>query len=106
MRDDRKNLVFLYLSQSFDLPKRTIWNNSNEIILFNQTLKNIENVDRDVGGYDMNYAEYKDICRKSWEEDCNYLYFDRSKKRDQGRYCICKESKNTNIEWTLEMKPL
>ena len=30
-------------------------NNSNKIILFNQALKDIENIFRDVGGYDMSY---------------------------------------------------
>ena len=43
----------------------------------------------------MNYDEFKDLCRKSWEEDSNYLYIDRSKKRNQGKYCICNESKKT-----------
>ena len=61
--------------------------------MFNQTLKDIEHIYRDVAGYDMNYDEFKVLCRKSWEEDYNYLYIDRSKKRDQGKYCICKESK-------------
>ena len=49
----------------------------------------------------MDYNEFKEICRKSWEEDYNYLYIDRSKKRDQGKYCICNESKRTHIEATL-----
>ena len=77
------------------MPKRTIKKNSNKIILFNQTLKDFEHRYRDVAGYDMNYDEFKELCRILWEEDCNYLSFDRSKKRDQGRYCICNESKNT-----------
>ena len=29
----------------------------------------------------MNYDEFKDLCRKSWDEDSNYLYIDRSKKK-------------------------
>ena len=41
----------------------------------------------------MNYDEFKELCRKSWEEDYDYLYIDRSKKIDQGKYCICNESK-------------
>ena len=41
----------------------------------------------------MNYDEFKESCRKSWEEDYNYLCIDRSKKRDQGKICICNESK-------------
>ena len=94
IRVRHNNLDIYYISQSyFDLPKRTIRNNSNKIILFNQTLKDIEHIYRDVAGYDMNYDEFKELCRKSWEEDYNYLCIDRSKKRDQGRYCICNESK-------------
>ena len=101
VRGRHNNLDIYYLSQSyFDLPKRTIRNNGNKIILFNQTVKDIENMYRDVGGYDMSYDEFKQSCRKSWEEDYNYLCIDRSKKRDQGRYCICNESKNTYIECT------
>ena len=61
--------------------------------MFNQTLKDIEHIYRDVAGYDMNYDEFKELCRNSWEEGYNYLCFDRSKKRDQGKYCICNESK-------------
>ena len=59
---------------------------------------------RDVGGYDMSYDEFKELCRKSWEEDYNYLCIDRSKKRDWGRYFISNESKNTYIECTPETK--
>ena len=106
IRGRHNNLDIYYLSQSyFDLPKRTIRNNSNKIILFNQTLKDNEHIYRDVAGYDMNYDEIKDLFRKSWEEDYNFLYFDRSKKRNQGRYCIGNESKKTNIEATPETKP-
>ena len=106
IRGRQNNLDIYYLSQSyFDLPKRTIRNNSNKIFLFNQTLKDIKNIYRDVGGYGMRYDEFEDLCRKSWEEDYNYLCIDRSKKKDRGRCCICNESKDTSIECTPETKP-
>ena len=106
IRGRHNNLDIYYLSQSyFDLPKRTIRNKSNKIILFNQTLKDIEHIYKDVAGYDMSYEEFKELCRKSWEEDYNYLYIDRSKKRDQGKYCICNESKRTYIEAIPQTKP-
>ena len=106
IRGRHNNLDIYYLSQSyFDLPKRTIRFNSNKIILFNQTLKDIEHIYRDVAGYDMNYDEFKELCRKSWYEDYNYLCIDRCKKRDQGKYCICNESKKTYIEATPQTKP-
>ena len=106
IRGRHNNLDIYYLSQSyFGLPKRTIRNNRNKIILFNQTLKDIEHIYRDVAGYDMNYDEFKELCRKSWEEDYNYLCIDRSKKTDQGRYYICNENKKTYIEATPQTKP-
>ena len=46
----------------------------------------------------MSYDEFKNLCRKSWEEDHNCLCIDRSKKRDQGGVYICMKSKNTYIE--------
>ena len=87
------------------MPKRTIRNNSNKIILFDQTLKDIEHIYRDVAGYDMSYDEFNDLCRKSWDEGYKYFCIDRSKKRDHGRYSICNESENTSIEFTPETKP-
>ena len=56
-------------------------------------------------GYDLNYDEFKELCRKSWREEYNYLCIDRSKKKDQGRYCICNGSKNTYIECTPQSSP-
>ena len=51
IRGQHNNLDIYYLSQSyFDLPKTTIRNNSNKIILFNQTIKDIEHIYRDVAG--------------------------------------------------------
>ena len=106
IRGRHTNLDIYYLSQSyFDMAKKTKRNDSNKIILFNQTLKDIEHINRDVAGYDMNYDDFKDLCRKAWEEDYNYLYIDRSKKRDQGKYCTCNESKKTYIEATPQTKP-
>ena len=32
----------------------------------------------------MKYDEFKELGRKSWEEESNYLCIDRSRMRDQG----------------------
>ena len=105
IRGRHNDLDLYYLSQAFfDSPKRNIRNNGNKIVLFNQTLKDIENIYRDVAGYHKSNDEFKELCRKSWEEDYNYLCIDRSKKRDQGRYCIFNKRKNTYIECTPETK--
>ena len=97
-------MFIIYHSPILIYPKRTIRNNSNKIILFNQTLKDIENLYRDVGGYVMCYDEFKQLYKESWQEEHTYLCFDRSKKRDQVRYCICNENKDIYIECTPQTK--
>ena len=52
----------------------------------------------------MNYDEFKGFCRKSWEEVYNSFYIDRSKKRNQRKFCICNESKKTYVEATFQTK--
>ena len=86
IRGRQNNWDIWFLSQScFDLPKRSLRINSNKIILFNQTLKDIESIYRDVDGYDMSFDEIKQLCREAWDEEYNYLCIDTSKKRDQRR---------------------
>ena len=70
-----------YISQSyFDLPRQSSTNISVRIILFKQTLRHVESMYKDVGGYDMIYNEFKEMCRKSWSEEIIYLCIDMSKK--------------------------
>ena len=58
-RGRHNDLEVYYLSQSyFNLPKRTIRNNSNIIILFQQTLKDVEHIYRDFASFDMSYDEF------------------------------------------------
>ena len=54
----------------------------------------------------MSYDELKELWKKSWEEDYIHLRIDRSKKRGQGRYCICNESKSASIKFSPETKLL
>ena len=82
-----------YLLQSyFDLPERTIRNNSNVIILFQQTLKDVEHIHRDIAGFDMSYDEFKSFCRESWNEKNNYSLINRLEDKNGSRYKIFNES--------------
>ena len=100
------NLDKYCLSQPyFDLPNRTIRNKSTKIFLINQTLKDEEKINRDIGRYDMSYDELKKFCGNSWEEEYNFLCFSTSKNRDENRYCVCKENKNTYIECVPQTNP-
>ena len=92
-RGRHTDLDVCYLSQSnFDLPKRTIRYNSNIIILFQQTLKDVENTYRDIAGFDMSYDEFKSLCREAWKEKYNYLLINRLEDKNGWKYKLCNGS--------------
>ena len=100
------NLYLIFKTHScFDWTKTSVRNNSNKQILFSETLKNSKNKFRDVGGYNMIYDDFIDLCRKCWEKDFIYFYIDRSEMKTEERCCICNRSKNTYIECSPETKP-
>ena len=92
-RGRHKSCDVYYLCQSyFDAPKKTVRNNSNIIILFQQTLKDVEHIHRDISGFDMSYEEFKSLCREAWNEKFNYLLTNRLEDKNGSRYRICNES--------------
>ena len=42
-------------------------------------------------GLDVNYDEFKNLCGEAWKDDYNYLDFDRSKKKSEGKCCLRNE---------------
>ena len=67
-RGRHNDLNVYYLSQShFDLPERTIRNISNIIILFQQILKGVEHIYRDIAGFGISYDEFKSLCKEAWK---------------------------------------
>ena len=104
-RGRHSDIDVYYLSQSyFDLPKRTIRNNSNIVILFKQTLKDVENLYRDIAGFDMSYDEFKKLCKESWSGEYNYLKINRQNNKND-RYCVCNESCDTYRVYQPETDP-
>ena len=92
-RGRHKSCDVYYLCQSyFDAPKKTVRNNSNIIILFQQTLKDVEHIHRDISCFDMSYEEFKSLCREAWNEKFNYLLINRLEDKNGSRYRICNES--------------
>ena len=91
------NLDIYYLSQSyFDLPKRTMRNNSNInliiVILFQPTLKSVDDIYRDIADFDMSHDEFKTTCREAWKEKYNYSLIKRLEDKNDKKYRICNES--------------
>ena len=76
-----QNIDIYYISQSpFRLPKNTFFNNSNINILFKQTLRGIVLLFHDIARLDIILEEWKQLCRKNWENDYDYFQIDRFAK--------------------------
>ena len=98
-RGRHEDLDVYYISQSyFALPRQSIRNNSDRLILFKQTLRDVQSMYYDIGAYDMNYDEFKQMCHKAWDERFNYLCIDMTKNENEGKYRIFNESKTTYFE--------
>ena len=105
-RGRHEDLDVYYISQSyFALPRQSIRNNSDRLILFKQTLRDVQSMYYDIGAYDMKYDEFKKMCHKAWNEVYNYLCIDMTKNKNEGKYCIFNESKTTYIECICETNP-
>ena len=77
-----ENFDVYCISQScFALLRQSIRNNSDRLKLFKQTLRDVEGMYKDIGGYDMKNDEFKEMCRKTWKEKVNYLCIDMTTKK-------------------------
>ena len=105
-RGRHEDLDVYYNTQSyFALLRQSIRNNSDRLILFKQTLRDVQSIYYDIGAYDMKYDEFKEMCHKAWSERFNYLCIDMVKNKNEGKYRIFNESKNTYIECICETEP-
>ena len=102
-RGRHEDLDVYYIRQSyFGLPRESIRNNSDRLILFKQTLRDVQSMYHDIGAFDMIYDEVKEMCRVAWSEKFNYLCIDMIKNKNEGKYRIFNESKNTYIDCICE----
>ena len=98
-RGRHEDLDVYYISQNyFALPRQRIRNTSDRLLLFKQTLGDIQSMYQDIGAFDMKYDQFKEMCRDAWSEKFNYLCIDMTKNKNAGKYRIFNESINTYIE--------
>ena len=84
------------------MPGQSIRNNSDILFIFKQSSREVESMYRDIGAYDMLYSELTETFRKAWSERYNYLCTDMTKNKNDCKYRIFNESKNTYIESICE----
>ena len=105
-RGRHEDLDVYFISQSFfGLPRQSIRNNSDRLILFKQTLRDVQSMYYDIGAFDMIYDEFRKMCRVAWSEKFNYLCIDMTTNKNEGKYRIFSESKTTYIDCIPETEP-
>ena len=104
-RGRHEDLDVFYISQSyFALPRQSIRNNSDRLILFAQALRDVQSMYYDIGAYVMKYVEFKVMCHKAWSERFNYLCIDMTKKKNQGKYRILMKTKPHTLNALAKLK--
>ena len=87
-RGRQNNCDTFYISQSyFRLPRHSIRENSNIIILFPQDAKNLHHIYADHCEGDMTLGEFKQFCRKVWSAAPHqFVTIDLSSEKLGGKY--------------------
>ena len=96
-RGRHNNCDVIYITQNyFRLPRHTVRENANFIILFPQDIKNLNHIYSDHCSFDMDLDEFKDFCHRVWdgvaadgeeEEGAhNFVTIDLSSTKFNGRY--------------------
>ena len=87
-RGRHNNCDSFYIWQNyFRLPRQTIRENTNFIILFPQDAKNLMHIHADHCDDDMTLQEFKDYCRKVWNgANHNFVTIDLTSGKMNGKY--------------------
>ena len=83
-RGRHEDLEVYYISQSyFAFSRQSIRNNCDRLILFKQTLRDVQSMYYDIRVYDMKFDEIKEMCHKSWSKRFNYLCIDMTENKNE-----------------------
>ena len=86
-RGRHNNCDTIYISQNyFRLPRQTIRENSNFIVLFPQDAKNLNHIYADHCAHDISQDEFKEFCKKVWKTKHNFMTIDLTSTSMNGKY--------------------
>ena len=78
-----------YIAQNyFKLPRQTVRENANFIVLFQQDMKNLNHIYNDHCSMDnLSCAQFQDFCSSVWSSGRNkYVILDLTRDADDGKY--------------------
>ena len=83
------DISIIFISQSYyEVPRRTIRENCNFLVLFQQNKKSLEHLYRDEAGSDMDQKEFEALCKEAWKKKHSFLVVDKSSPSDEGKYRV------------------
>ena len=86
-RGRHNNCDTIYIAENyFRLPRHTIRENSNFIILFPQDTKNLTQIHGDHSAGDIPLLEFKQFCHRVWSEKYNFVIIDLRSTPTNGKY--------------------
>ena len=86
-RSRNNNCDTIYIAENYyRLPRHTIRENSNFIILFPQGTKNLTHIHADHCAGDIALLEFKQFCHRVWSEDHNFVTIDLTSTLTNGKY--------------------
>ena len=86
-RGRHNNCDTIYIAQNyFRLPRHTIRENSNFIILYPQDTKNLIHIHADHCAGDIPLLEFKQFCHRVWSEYHNFVTIDLTSTPTNGKY--------------------
>ena len=86
-RGRHNNCDTFYISQSyFHLPRHSVRENMNFLVLFPQDVKNLSHIYADHCDGDMTLTEFKNFCRQVWSTNHQFIVIDLTSDKSKGKY--------------------
>ena len=85
-RGRHNNCDTIYIAQNYRLPRHTIRETSNFIILFPQDTKNLTHIHADHCAGDIPLLEFKHFCNRVWSEDHNFVTIELTSTSTNEKY--------------------
>lgn len=83
------NIDMIYIGQTYSkIPKQLIRDNVNLICIFKQDDLNLKHIYNDHICSDMDFAKFKELCRRAWGEKYGFLVINKDQDIAKGRYRI------------------
>ena len=77
----------IFITQSYyQIPRRTIRENCNLLLLFKQNKKNLQHIHKDVVDPDMSFKEFEKLCNDIWVKNNSFVCIDLTLTATLGKY--------------------